>query len=272
MKAQRESGQRFKSASSKPRRGRAFFHVNEPIDQKPDASIWTTMYTQWAPRGESYTMIVLRVRGHRCHVCQVLPHQSQSLCCPSSPQLAIKKSSETLRSQHCNIGVRVYSWWCLPSSCVQFAVFNSDKIRHPAALDMQSMPVKKRHDTAPLPSVSCLSSHGFLESRGKRTREQSAPIYSRPHPCGYLHQMTTQGFTCESRDRSPVEYVTKDRSSVVSWVQHASSPPRLLKARTRPNKVLCDFKTLISHSTATATYTSGIPNSREATQVVWHRE
>lgn len=63
MKAQRESGQRFKSASSNPRRGRAFFHVNEPIDQKPDASIWTTMYTQWAPRGESYTMIVLRVRG-----------------------------------------------------------------------------------------------------------------------------------------------------------------------------------------------------------------
>lgn len=114
MKAQRESGQRFKSATSKPRRGRAFFHVNEPIDQKPDASIWTSMYTQWAPRGESYTMIVLRVRGHRCHVCQVLPHQSQPLCCPCSPQLAIKKSSETLRSQRCNIG-----------NCCCQAVFNS---------------------------------------------------------------------------------------------------------------------------------------------------
>lgn len=34
MKAQRESGQPFKSAGSKPRRGRAFFHLNEPIDQK----------------------------------------------------------------------------------------------------------------------------------------------------------------------------------------------------------------------------------------------
>ena len=110
MKAQRESGQRFKSASSNPRRGRAFFHVNEPIDQKPDASIWTTMYTQWAPRGESYTMIVLRVRGHRCHVCQVLPHQRKSLRCPSCPQLAIKESCETLCGQQRNIDVWIFNW------------------------------------------------------------------------------------------------------------------------------------------------------------------
>lgn len=141
-----------------PGGGGHFFHVNEPIDQKPDASIWTTMYTQWAPRGESYTMIVLRVRGHRCHVCQVLPHQSQSLCCPSCPHLAIKKSGETLASWQWNTGVWVYGCQAV---CIEFTVSNSDKIWHPTALDTQPTTVRKRYGTALLHSVSCLSSHGF---------------------------------------------------------------------------------------------------------------
>lgn len=113
MKAQREGRHRFKSASSNRRRGRTFFHVNEPIDQKPDASIWATMYTQWAPRGESYTMIVLRVRGHRCHLCQVLPHQRQAIRSPSWPRLPIKKSGKLLESWRWNRTLGSWiSVWC----------------------------------------------------------------------------------------------------------------------------------------------------------------
>lgn len=74
----------------------------------------------------------------------------------------------------------------------------------------------------------------------------------------------TQGFTCELRDRYPVERVIKRQSSVVIWAQRASTT-KAFKNQNQAQQGTLDFQTLITHSTAT--YTRGIPNSREATQV-----
>lgn len=242
MKAQRESGQWFKSASSKPRLGRAFFHVNEPIDKQPDTSIWTTMYTQRAPRGESYTMIVLRVGGTNdvfakyCHI------KASHFAVPAPPELAIRENEQNTQEP-------TVQYWCLGLQLVKFAVkpsafnYNSHKIWHPTASDMQPVTGKEICHGSPFFT-------GIAKSREKRIREQSSPIYTRPHPCGYLYRRTMQGLTCKLRDRYPVEFVTSDRSSVVISAQYAS-PPRLLRVQTRHNKVLCDFKTLIICSTAT---------------------
>lgn len=146
MKAQRESGQPFKSAGSKPKRGRAFFHVNEPIDQE---NLMLAFELPHIPsghqRGEAYTMIVLRVRGGACHVCQVWTHQSNSRL-PSQPHYPVSWSlyAEKPALQTCCLGLELATFAVEPPVCNS----HSDKIRHPFALVTQ--PVIKE-DTTCLP-------------------------------------------------------------------------------------------------------------------------
>lgn len=159
---------------------------------------------------------------------------------PCVPSIATSKPI-TLLSQLPSVHQKpTMQHWCLGLQLVIF-VFNSlspiqTKCDTPQ-LKTQPTTVKKRCCSPSPPSLARLHM-GFLffffgKSRGERTVEQSAPIHSRPHPCGYLCGRTTQGFTCKLRDRCPVEGVTKDRSGVVIWAQYGSSLLGLLKARIR---------------------------------------
>lgn len=122
MKARRGTGQPFKSAGSKRRRGRAFFHVNEPIDQENLMLVFELpRIPSGHQRGEAYTMIVLRVRGHTCHVCQVLTHQSGSLLLSQPPCLVrCKLNAEKPTLQPYCLGLELATF-AVELSCVQFS-------------------------------------------------------------------------------------------------------------------------------------------------------
>lgn len=209
------------------------------------------MYTRWAPRGESYTMIVLRVRGHRSHVCQVLRHQSLSHCCPSSPRLAIKNSGETLQGQQWCLGFTTGNV-CLQAVRTRFAIPNSDKIWHPVACDMQPTATQKeRYNAVPFPSMS--RSSLTLESGGTRAREQSAPIYSRPHPLWLSLSEDDAGIHGQAQRQTSRRICHRGFERCCCFSPVCFIQAGLLKARTRHKRVHRGSKTLITRSAAADT-------------------
>jgi len=142
------------------------------------------MYTQRAPRGESYTIIVSRVgRGTEAMCAKYrrikANHVPAALSQPSGNRVKRERAGAG-ELERWSTGVWVYGRQrslSSPSVCHSLSPIQT-KYDTPR-LQTHSQRLRGR-DT----SVSCLSSHGFfLESKGEETeREESAPICSHPHP------------------------------------------------------------------------------------------
>lgn len=119
-----------------------------------------------------------------------------------------------------------------------------------------------RHGCPSPPSLACL----HMDFRTQR-EESEGTICPYPQPPSSLRLSLSKddaGIHMQAQRQIP-RRICQRSEQCCDFSPVCFFPPGLLKARTRHNRVLCDFKTLITHSTST--YTCGILNIREATQV-----
>lgn len=106
------------------------------------------MYTQWAPKGESYTMIVLGVGGTNYIFAKYCHIKAIHFAVPAPPELAIRENEQNTQEP-------TVQYWCLGLQLIKFAVkpsaFNSNSphsFRHAASdweRDMSRLPFLHRH-------------------------------------------------------------------------------------------------------------------------------
>lgn len=223
-----------------PGGGEHFFHVNEPIDQKNliknlfEPSIWTSMYTQWAARGEPYTMIVLRVRGAQEPCVPSIAPSKPPVTSPSHPhspaqtpdlppsQLAIKNSvggRGAPRAKNCAVAFLQLLMFRFQAAPTWFLLFKtSDRLCAKTHNPANSYRRKKKKNWAgrvgggwtreggyyrtAFPSVPCRVS-AFSTGRKRTVR----PHLQTPLSSGGL---SLSGGYDEFKDRHPVGRVAKE--------------------------------------------------------------
>lgn len=171
--------------------------------------------------------------------------------CHFTVQAALSEPSRNrIRSLKANTGA---GFWVFGFQFV--TVSNSDKIWHPAALDWADCEKEILHNSGSLHLL--LVSAWALEEGSKE--EKNLPLSAAPSSL-WLSPSNTHRDSHASFKNVSLKVVS------VLWFEHGKLLPyMLLKSRTRQNKALCDFKTLITHSTAICF--RGILNSMDATQV-----
>lgn len=228
MKAHRENGQQFKSATSKPQARESIFPCK-----------WTHWPKTWCLH-LNYHVYTVGTKGGILYNDYVEGQGAKMPCVPSiAPSKPVNFAVPAAHSSPSNQQIvwkppeLTEEHWCLGIQPLMFAVelfiINLNCLLFIQNMTLRSFRLAAKNGEKEIlhdpPSAFCL----MVVFTWTLAREESAPICSRPHPCGYLHRRTTQGFTCKLTDRYPVECFIKACS--VLWFQYCKLLllPRLLK-------------------------------------------